>query len=99
MTAKTFFERLLEDRRLVILRLLGDLPGYISNSSVIAKLLSGFGHMVSRDYVRGQIAWLDEQGLVDSEDVDGVTLVTLTERGLDVARGLSIIPGVARPGA
>lgn len=96
---KTYAERLLEDRRLVLLRLLEDLPGYMSNSSVLTKLLPSFGHLVSRDVVRGQIAWLAEQGLVKADDVDDVTVVTLTERGLDVARGLSIVPGVARPGA
>lgn len=99
MTLKTFHDRLTEDRRLVLLRLLADLPGYRSNSSVLTSLLDGFGHTVSRDYVKTQLHWLDEQGLVAVADLDGLKLVTLTERGHDIARGLSTVPGVARPGA
>lgn len=96
---KTFAERLLEDRRLVLLRILADLPAYKANSSVLTVALDSFGHTVSRDYVRGQIAWLEEQGLVTSDDMGPVLLATLTERGLDAARGAVIVPGVARPGA
>lgn len=97
--SKTFAERLTEDRRLVILRVLSDLPGYKANSTVLTLALDSFGHTVSRDYTRGQIAWLAEQGLVSVEDLGPVLLVTLTERGMDVARGAFVFPGVARPGA
>lgn len=96
---KSFAERLNEDRRLVLLRVLSELPGYRSNSSVLASLLDGFGHTVSRDYVKTQLHWLDEQGLVGITDLDGLKLVTLTERGHDVARGSVTVPGIARPGA
>lgn len=96
---KTFADRLLEDRRLVLLRLLADLPGYRGNSSVLTNMIDGFGHAVSRDYVRTQLAWLEEQGLVQLDDLGPVLLAMLTERGLDVARGSAIVPGVARPGA
>lgn len=96
---KTFAERLLEDQRLVLLRILADLPAYKANSSVLTLAMDSFGHTVSRDYVRGQIAWLAEQRLVAIDDLGPVLLATLTERGLDVARGAVIVPGVARPGA
>lgn len=97
--SKTFAERLTEDRRLVILRVLSDLPGYKANSTVLTIALDSFGHNVSRDYTRGQIAWLVEQNLLTAEDLGPVLLVTLTERGMDVARGAVTFPGVARPGA
>lgn len=97
--SKTFAERLLEDRRLVILRVLADLPGYKANSTVLTVALDSFGHNVSRDYVRGQLAWLAEQGLITTEDMGPVLLATLTERGADVSRGAVVVPGVARPGA
>ncbi len=99
MMSKTFSERLTEDRRLVVLRILSELPGYRSNSSVLASLLEGFGHAISRDYVRTQLLWLAEQELVQTTDLDGLLLVTLTARGHDVARGLAAVPGIARPGA
>lgn len=95
----SFAQTLLEDRRLVLLRLLAELPGYRSNSSVLTTLLDRFGHTVSRDYVKTQLAWLAEQELVNVTDLDGLKLATLTERGHDAARGLASVPGVARPGA
>ena len=97
--SKPFSERLTEDRRLVLLRLLSELPGYRSNSSVLTNLLDGFGHAVSRDYARTQLQWLAEMHLVATSDLDGLLLVTLTPYGHDVARGLARVPGVARPEA
>ena len=97
--SKTFHDRLQEDRRLVLLRLLSDLPGYRSNSSVLCMLMNDFGHVVARDYIKSQLAWLAEQHLVTVNDLQGLTLATLTERGHDVSRGMSEAPGVARPGA
>ena len=100
---KTFAERLLEDRRLVLLRILDDQVGRVANSSVLTWALEVFGHNVSRDYVRTQLAWLAEQGLVTvevaAESNNGpVVLATLTERGRDVVRDKAAVPGVARPG-
>jgi repressor of nif and glnA expression len=94
---KTLQERLTEDRRLVVLRLLQEMPANRSNSSVIADSLNLWGHHVSRDYVRTQLRWLEEQGLVSIEDLDGVLVVTLTERGHDVATGAAVVDGVKKP--
>jgi hypothetical protein len=87
-----------EDRRLVLLRLLADLPGRKGNSSVLATLLDHWGHSVSRDYVKGQLAWLTEQGLVTTEVMGPVLLATITERGIDAADDRVRVPGVSRPG-
>lgn len=94
---KTLQERLTEDRRLVILRVLQEVPASRSNSSVIADMLVMWGHHVSRDYVRTQLRWLEEQELVTVEDLDGVLVVTLSERGHDVATGAAIVDGVKKP--
>ncbi|WP_368565508.1 ArsR family transcriptional regulator [Pseudoxanthomonas sp. UTMC 1351] len=96
---KTFAERLLEDRRLVLLRILSEQLGYKANSSVLAVAMDSFGHSVSRDHVRTQLAWLAEQDLVRLDDLGPVLLATLSERGHDVAQGRVVVPGVARPGA
>lgn len=96
---KTFADRLIEDQRLVILRVLVEQLGYKANSSVLVLALDSFGHTVSRDFVRGQLAWLGEQQLLRIDDLGPVLLATLTERGCDVARGAVVVPGVARPGA
>ncbi|PKM31743.1 MAG: hypothetical protein CVV07_01120 [Gammaproteobacteria bacterium HGW-Gammaproteobacteria-11] len=94
-----FANYLREDQRLVLLRILAELPGYRSNSSVLSDFLQRYGHNASRDQVKTEIHWLAEQGLVQIEDLQTVLIVTLTERGSDVAAGRSNVPGVKKPGA
>jgi hypothetical protein len=92
---------LAEDRRLVILRILSEMPTYKANSSVLHTVLNQWGHDPSRDQVKTELLWLEEQQLVATESIgDGaVLLATLTERGADVAAGRARVPGVKRPGA
>lgn len=90
---------LAEDRRLVILRVLADLPAYRTNSFLLSTLLSKWGHDSSADQVKTDLAWLQEQGLVSVEVVESVHIATLTTRGGDVAAGRAVVPGVKRPGA
>lgn len=97
MSSKTFEQRLTEDRKLLLLRMLAELPGYRSNSGVLAMGLRSMGHVVSRDVVQAYLHWLAELNLVELEAMDGVTLVALSPYGHDVALGLTRVPGVARP--
>jgi hypothetical protein len=90
---------LAEDRRLVILRILAEIPSYRTNSSVLTQLLANFGHSPSRDQVKTELHWLQEQGLVAIDDVSDVLVATLSERGADVASGRATVPGVKKPGA
>jgi hypothetical protein len=55
------------------------------------------GHTVGSDRTEQDLAWLAEQGLVGLETPQGVTVATLTARGLDVATGRTRVPGVAVP--
>lgn len=89
------------DRRLVILRILNEMPTYRANSSVLHSVLNQWGHDPSRDQVKTELRWLQEQGLVTVEDIgDGaVLLANLTERGMDVQAGRARVDGVKRPGA
>jgi len=86
------------DRRLVILQLLENSSGYMANEHLIYSALPGFGHEVSMDRVRTDLAWLDEQGLVALERPGDVHLARLTQRGMDVAAGRARVDGVKRPG-
>lgn len=99
MTKKAFADYLREDQRLVILRVLSDLPSYRANSSVLYNLLGTFGHSPSRDQVKSHLRWLEEQDLVEIDDVSDLLIATLTGRGQDVAGGRVIVDGVKRPGA
>jgi len=99
MSTKTFAERLIEDRRLVILRVLHEQIGYRANSSVLTAALNHFGHSMSRDQVKTELHWLAEQRLLVVDDIGPVIVATLAERGQDVANGRAIVPGVSRPGS
>jgi hypothetical protein len=97
MNQQPFADYLRQDQRLVVLRILSELPQYRSNSSVMASLLGEFGHHPSRDQVRTELVWLGEQNLIKVEDIGSVLVVTLTERGADVAAGRASVPGVSKP--
>lgn len=84
---------------MAILRALAELPLFRANSSVLASILDQFGHAVSRDQVKTELRWLEEQGLVAIDEVGSVLVATLNERGQDVAEGRAVVDGIARPRA
>jgi Fe2+ or Zn2+ uptake regulation protein len=87
------------DRRLVLLRLLEQAPGFSANHSILHSALAEFGHTPSRDVVLTDLAWLAEQGLVSTRTaLEGkVVVATVTDRGCDVAHARATVPGVKRP--
>ena len=94
-----FASHLAEDRRLVILRVLLESAAFTANEFILQKMLENFGHAVSLDRVRTDLAWLKEQELVTVDNVGGVHIAKLTGRGEDVANGRTLQPGVKRPRA
>lgn len=86
------------DRRLLILQTLAQTPGYGVNEGVLCDYLDAMKHPVGRDLLRTELAWLAEQGFVTTETFEGVVVATLSARGLDVAEGRVVVPGVKRPG-
>ena len=87
-----------EHLRLTILALLKEIPGYELNEKVLGWGTHEQGYPASQDALRVQFHWLSEQGLVTITHVAGILqVVKLTRRGLDVASGLALVPGVARP--
>lgn len=93
----SYSEHVDADRRLVILRVLAESAAYTCNEYLIGSMLDGFGHVVGADRVRTDLAWLAEQGLIEVRDTADVQIATLTQRGLDVANGRAVVPGVKRP--
>ncbi|CUH68001.1 hypothetical protein TG4357_03332 [Thalassovita gelatinovora] len=93
----SYQETLREHARIAILRLLEDAPKYTSNVSMIAQLLHPLGIAFTRDQVAGEITWLQEQGLITTEDHGGFIVVTATLRGIEVAQGIARHPGIQRP--
>lgn len=94
----SYADYIIEDLRLSILRLMAPQEGYALNEFVIASGLKRLAHLVSRDRLRTELAWLEEQGLLTSEEVmGGVRVARLTDRGLAVSQGVAVTPGVKRP--
>jgi len=87
----------IQDRRLTILRLLDNSDGYQANEFLLNSGLQSLGHNISADSMRNECAWLAEQSLVTTEQVQGIMIITLSERGSDVAHGRAVVPGVKRP--
>ena len=95
-----FAAKLVEEMRLVSLRLLNELPSYRANSSTLHSGLSTLGLSFSRDQVKTELYWLKEQGCIDIEmDNPAVLVVRLTERGQDYVEGRARIHGIKRPSA
>lgn len=93
-----FQKTLAEDRRLSLLLVLDQTPGYSANAFLLRDAIGDiYGHAASIDQVRTDIAWLTEQSLVTSRTVGDVTLATLTARGVDAAAGRAHVPGVKKP--
>lgn len=97
MTAKSFAEHQREDRRLVLLRLLAEGPGYSLNSSNLHAGLEYLRIHVTRADLLDDLRWLAAQGLVRMEPIiDGVYGCELTAAGADVVAGIEHVPGIAR---
>lgn len=93
-----FFEYTMEHVRITVLRTLAEAPAYSANDSVLASAMAAMGLACTRDQLRTQIGWLEEQGLVRAEHpLPTLTVVTITERGCDVAVGHAFVRGVQRP--
>lgn len=93
----SFKKILQEDRRYLILRALNNSKGYRASSLLLQSFLQSFGQSVSGDVVQGEIAWLEDQGLVRSEKTGQIITVQLLGPGADVAAGRATYPGVRQP--
>lgn len=98
MERQTFAALQAENRRCAFIRFLSEDEDYAMNTSLLQSALAAIGHGVSRDVVNRDAAWLEEQGLVTSENLGGIVVVKLTRRGADAAAGRTVVPGVKRPG-
>lgn len=85
--------------RLAVLQVLAGMPDYRSNSRIIRDFADGRGIAANHDQVKTELGWLAEQGLVEIDRIDGGTVIaaTVTERGVEVAAGRSLVDGIQRP--
>ncbi|KLV09584.1 hypothetical protein ABT56_00405 [Photobacterium aquae] len=93
----TLSQIIVEHQRLVVLRLLSEVPGYDLNESIIQDGLDRYGLDISRDALRAQMEWLAELGLVTLEKLGSTYIATLTGRGEDIACGRASVSGIKKP--
>lgn len=93
-----FSEIVTQQQRLLILQMLEQDAAYSHNEGVLQSGLQYMGHAISRDALRASLDWLDDVSLITVSEMPGVgKIAKITARGLDVARGLTTVTGVARP--
>lgn len=70
-----------------------------ANQNILQTCLAQYGHNISMDLVRNHMLWLEEQGLVriNRLDTDRLFVATISQRGLDVVNGVSVVDGVKKP--
>lgn len=94
----SFPDFILKQQRLLILQMLEQDPDYTHNEIVLQSGLGAMGHSISSDALRANLDWLKDVGLIDVSEMPGIgKIAKITERGLDVANGRTVVTGVARP--
>ncbi|TCS62573.1 VpaChn25_0724 family phage protein [Varunaivibrio sulfuroxidans] len=88
-----------QDRRLVILRLLGEDRAGSLNERVVQKALAAYGHNLNDAELRGELQFLQNELAIDIEQIaDGALWVAhLARRGELHLTRQDVIAGVARP--
>ena len=85
-------------RRLTLLKGLEASAAFCANAFTLRRYCATLGHVVSKDRIATDLAWLEEQDMVRLARPEGVLVAWLTERGMDVASGAAgKVPGVALP--
>lgn len=93
-----YIEYVAQDRRLVILRILRGIPERRANHFVLRSALASLGYEELAPTLYNDLRWLEKQGLVVTEELDGgILLGTITDLGDQAARGLVRVQGVAVP--
>lgn len=90
----SYSEDIAKARRLSILLALYFAPGYTLPRAALRDQVNKTGFITSHDLMASEITWLGEQGLIEPLELEAVRL---TQRGEDVALGVSQNPGVSRP--
>lgn len=93
----SYADKIIEDRRLLLLKALANSLEFTASDSLLISFLRSMGHVSSHDSVLVELAWLQEQRLVELSNESKVCIATLTLRGLDAASGSTRVPGIRQP--
>jgi len=86
-----------EEARLIILRELATQANYALSDALLQPVLESFGIAKSRDWIREELARLDELGAITRTSQGSVTVARLTPKGVEHVERRLIIEGVKRP--
>ncbi len=82
------------DLRRSILTLLAYDVDYQLNQTFISMALEAIGKSVTKDILDNQLLWLKIQNFVNIDENNNLRIVTLTDHGLEVAKGKARVHGV-----
>lgn len=85
------------DARLIILKALAAQTDERLHSGFIAEELIRFGIDRPREWIHGELDWLEQMGAVTLIRPGSVVVATLTEKGARHLRRAIVIEGVKRP--
>lgn len=86
-----------EDARLIMLRELHAQANYALNDSLLREVLEGFGISKTREWVREEIAYLENVGAVRRTVAGTVVVAQLLPKGVEHVERRLTIEGVKRP--
>lgn len=97
MAKPTYNELLRQDRRLTILKVLSEAQGKGANESQLERMCVAYQVWSTRAQVRTELLWLEQQGFVQIEDLEGFMLATVTDEGVKLALGQLAHPDITTP--
>ncbi len=100
MIAEDYKKWVDENIRLIILKDLADpQSGGSTNTFLIQKSLERFSYRKSRDYIRNQLIWMEENaGAVKTRTEGTETSAIITRTGRDHVEGRQHLAGIQSPG-
>ncbi|CAD2225019.1 conserved hypothetical protein [Pseudoalteromonas sp. 3J6] len=88
-----------EHQRISILITLKESADFGANTSMLADVLQRYALGCSRDQLKTLLNWLEQNGYITLDKLTENTWVArITQSGIDVAEGISVVPGIKRPG-
>jgi repressor of nif and glnA expression len=85
------------DARLIILKALAAQPDFRMHSGYISKELMRFGIDRPREWIHGELDWLEQMGAVTLTKAGSVVVAMITEKGQRHLRLSITIEGIDRP--
>jgi hypothetical protein len=86
-----------QEARLIILRELYAQTNYALNDALLQQTLETFGIARPREWVREEIAYLEQLGAVTKTSAGSVTVARLAPKGVEHVERRQVIEGVKRP--